>query len=160
MPDIHALHETPDEIEGAAFAKLLSEVHLIHENATRNLGALINGDPSKEYVWVRNANDTIAQRQGMGYEIVRQAKQNKKPSIVREIWRRDDGSFVRGDLILMSMDKERHRALKLYSELKAVQNLRNSRTPILQAARQAGIRANLAPEDGASYSNGEQNGNS
>lgn len=160
MSDILLNYDSPDEKQDAAFAKLLSEVHLIHENATMNLGALLNGDPTKEYIWVRNSSESIAQKQGMGYEIVRQAKQVKKP-VVRDIWRRDDGSYVRGDLILMCTDKERHRALKLYSELKAVQNLRNSRTPILQKARQAGIRANLAPEDGASYTaNGEYDGDS
>lgn len=160
MSDIRAIYDTPDEKQDAAFAKLLSEVHLIHENATRNLGAIQNGDPSKEYVWAHKSAERIAARQGIGYEIVRQAKQSKQPHVVSEIWHQSDGSYVRGDLILMSMDKERHRALKLYGELKAVQNLRNSRTPILQAARQAGIRANLAPEDGASYSNGETYGDS
>ena len=157
MPDIQAIYNTPDEKQDAAFAELLAEVHLIHENATRNLGALLNGDPSKEYVWVHNSSAPIAMRQGLGYEIVRQAKQSKQPPIVSGVWRRDDGSYVRGDLILMSIEKERHRALKMYSELKAVQNLRNSRTPILTTARQAGIRAYLTEEDGASYStNGEQ----
>ena len=158
--DIQALYEPPDEKQDQKFAAMLAEVQLIHENATMNLGALINGDPAKAYIWVRNSSESIAAKQGMGYEIVRQPKTAKK-TVVRDIWRRDDGSFVRGDLILMSTDQERHRMLKLYSELKAVQNLRNSRTPILQKARQAGIRANLAPEDGASYTtNGEYDGDS
>jgi len=155
MLEARAIYDTPDEKQSAAFAKLLADVHVIHENATRNLGALLNGDPSKAYVWVRNSPETIASRMGMGYEVVKDGKDKRNKPTVQSVWRKPDGSFVRGDLILMSADKQRHDALKLYSELKAVQNLRQSRAPILQTARQAGIRAHLAEEDGASISNGE-----
>lgn len=150
MPDAYPVFDSANSKQEAAFAKLLAEVQVIHDNATRNLGALVNPDPAKEYIWAHNTPEDIASKMGMGYEIVRDGK-NDKPTVSIN-WRKNDGSYVRGDLILMSCDKERHRMLKLYGELKAIQNLRASRVPILQKARQAGIRVEVGDDDGASVS--------
>lgn len=152
----YALFDSPDSKQQAAFAKLLAECQVIYENATQSLGAILNGDPKKRYVWAHYSGNALAARAAAGFEIVKDSKEKaEKSPTTRPQWRQADGSYRRGDVVLMSIDKDRGDALKIYPELKAIMNLRNTRVPILEQARQANIRASLAEEDGASASKGE-----
>ena len=145
----HALFETADEKQAARFArleKLLPQLTVLYENFTAP-SKVLNPEPDKEYVWARRDANAIASRRTWGFEIVRDKKADKPTA--GEEWRQQDGSYVRGDTILMSIDKERYEALKLIPELKAIENLRQVKNPLLHKARQAGIRAHLESEDGA-----------
>jgi hypothetical protein len=56
----------------------------------------------------------------MGYEIC------KDPDIVTD-WKKEDGTHIRGDAILMTISKELKEAWKYDSELRAVADLETSR---------------------------------
>lgn len=146
-----SLAETADEKQNEAMAHLMAKLKVVHENATRNLGALLNGEPDQEYIWVNNTPDAIAKMQGYGYTIVKDPKTKKNPTFAEQ-WKQRDGSFIRGSLIAMSASKEIHEVRKMYGELKAVEALYNNRKPLLNKARQAGIRVEIAEDDGVSRS--------
>jgi len=148
----YPVYDTANEREAAAKAALLAKMQVIHENATRNLGALLNGDADKEYIWANASSESLAGMMGWGYQIVKDPKEKKDNPTVSIQWRQPDYTFRRGDLILMSINKETHQYRKLYSELKGMQHVVDARKSILNKARQAGIRVELMNEDGATVS--------
>lgn len=112
----------PHEIEQRRMRELLSKVRIKREANAFGRGNISEASPhfdrSKKYVWINTNQHRQIEYLGLNYEIVKTP--NPKPGEEPlSSWQREDGTHVRGDLILMAVDKEFYEALKLEEQLRA-----------------------------------------
>jgi len=114
--------------------ELLAKARVVREKAVFSRSAVKGGDPSKDYVWVHNSDHTIYHFQALGYSICKDPK-------VKTAWKKEDGRHLRGDVILMEVDKDFREALKMEAEARSVETLEGSRESFLAFAARKGIPA-------------------
>lgn len=100
----------------AKMEQLLRKVRMRREHALYHRGRVEKGDPEKHYVWVNIHEHRQIEFQSAGYEIVRDPK-------VKTQWGKPDGTHQRGDLVLYSINKDMHEAIKLDDELRALEGV-------------------------------------
>lgn len=110
------------------FETVLRRAKIVRESMHRTMSEVV-GDPDKEYVWVRHASERVQYFQALGYEIT------KNPAVQTK-WRRDDGTHVRGDVILMEVDKDMKEAYEVLSDAASVEALQGSREEFINFAIQ------------------------
>ena len=116
LPNVPATTTAPHESEAARRAALLARVRQTRAKLIFNRGEINGNKPNKEYSWVNRAEERIVFYKAMGYEICRDPD-------IKSAWRQEDGTHIRGDVILMEVDKEWHEALRLDEQDRAVSAL-------------------------------------
>ena len=111
---------------------LLKRVKILRERAATSQGEVRNGKLDKVYVWVHKSDQRLVYFEGFGYQICRD------PS-VQTNWRKEDGTHVWGDAILLEIDKDFHEALKLESQARSVEALEGTRESFIAFAQTNGI---------------------
>jgi hypothetical protein len=86
----------------------------------QNMAKVEGRKPDKHYSWINRDENRITHFQAQGYVIC------KDPDI-KTNWKKEDGTHVRGDLILMETSAELHEVWKYEGELRAVEDLEASR---------------------------------
>jgi hypothetical protein len=84
-----------------------------------NWSQLDNRDPAKGYQWERNTNDSIAAARSRGWELVKTGSNAE----VETPFRREDGTHVYGDLILMQIPRDEQEILELLPDVEAVERI-------------------------------------
>ena len=107
------LPKPPHELEMDRKRALLSKVKAIRENR-KNKGAVLAGDPAKEYCWVNTKDDRRISYEAEGWVVV-------KDPAVRTNWKQEDGTHKRADLILYEIDKELYEAMVAYNQLRGIE---------------------------------------
>ncbi len=143
LPDVKqaskpVVEQTPAQIQEAKKKSLLEKlahVKLLREKLLMNRGE-VKGRPDKMYCWV-NVNESRRQWfEGLGWELC------KDPSVKTE-FKREDGTHVRGDLILYQMDKEIYEVINLDNELRGIEGIQGSKDQFLNFAESNRIPAKL-----------------
>lgn len=109
-----ATGKTPEQLKLERRKELLAKVRQIRAHALTDRGKVLNGKPDKAYIWSNIAEHTLVEFQGLGYQIC------KDPD-VKTAWKKEDGTHVRGDLILMEVDRDLYDAIKADDELRALE---------------------------------------
>ena len=120
------------EIELERKVKLLQHARVVRDNARAVRGTVDGMKPSMVYVWVNVREERQIMFQNLGYELC------KEPD-VKSKWKKDDGTHRRGDLILYQIPKDLHEALKLDSEVRAIEDMDNSKESFLAFAERLSI---------------------
>lgn len=120
------------EIELERKVALLQRARVIRNNARALRGSVENMKPGLVYIWVNIREERQIYFQNLGYEVC------KDPD-VKSKWKRDDGAHRRGDLILYQMPKDLHEALKLDAEVRAIEDMENSKDSFLSFAERLSI---------------------
>lgn len=112
--------------------ELLAKVRAgYHKTDRSKFGAVLEGDPKMHYAWINNRADVRVNFEGVGYEICRD------PKVVTR-FKREDGTHVRGDLILMQVDKEVYEMLQWQDDYASIEKLEDPSDRIAaEAARMA-----------------------
>jgi hypothetical protein len=126
--------EEKEALQKARFERLVREVRINREAARIGLGN-VTGEPNTQYVWVNRAEQRIISFESMGYVIV------GKDDPVTSKFRREDGTHVRGDLILMKLPKDLHEMYKWDSEKQAVSSQQQPKDEFKDWARRQGFGA-------------------
>lgn len=108
------LEKAPHEIELDRKRALLARVKVLRESAIFNRGAILKGNPAKEYCWVNVKDDRRIYFEGLGWNLC------KDPDVVTN-WKQEDGTHKRADLILYEIDKELHEAMEAYNVLRGLE---------------------------------------
>lgn len=120
------LEKPPHELEMERKRALLAKVRGLREGALFNKGAVLQGDPSKEYCWVNCKDDRRVSYEAMEWKVC------KDPN-VRTRWRQEDGTHRRADLILYEIDKELYEAYMAYNALRGIEAVEGSETMFVTA---------------------------
>lgn len=128
----------PHEIEMQKKMRLLQQVRTTRSSMLSQLAEIEGRKADMHYGWVNNSDARITHFRAQGYEIC------KDPD-VRTRWRRDDGTHVRGDVILMVCPKDLHEAWKYDGELRAIEDLENSRDSFKAFAERSKIPVTEEP---------------
>ncbi len=105
--------EDPRQVEMQRKRDLLARVRVLREGNLNVSNLLRNQSPDFNYVWVFNHPDRVAHFEGMAAELVK----NQDP--VESRFKKDDGTHVRGDTILMRMHKDLADAYNAEREIRA-----------------------------------------
>jgi hypothetical protein len=108
------LEKPPHEIELDRKKALLAKVKTLRESALFQKGALLEGNPSKEYCWVNSKDDRRVTYEAMGWAVC-------KDPLVKTRWKQEDGTHRRADLILYEIDRELAEAIQAYNQLKGME---------------------------------------
>lgn len=98
---------------------LLAKVKTLRDNATFMQGAIIEGNPGKEYCWVNTREDRRVSYEAMGWVLC-------KDPLVKTRWQQADGTHKRADLILYEIDKEMAEAIQAYNTIKGMNPVEDS----------------------------------
>lgn len=134
-------NKLPHDIEMERKKALLAKVAQVKVNLLQDKGKVRPADPTKplnpniKYVWVNKNENRVVSFQGLDYKIV------KDPNVLTD-WKREDGSHIYGDLILMQVDREWYDGLKLHSQMKAIEGVEGEAVFAAFAERN-GIRAQI-----------------
>ena len=136
--DVLAKAEVPDkplphELEMQRKKELLARVRERRARLLVNKGRVEGGDPKKVYVWINQRDERRTYFEGLGYTLC-------KDPHVKTQWGREDGTHHRGDLILYEIDRDTHEALKLDSQIRAVEQMASSRESFREFAAGSGIK--------------------
>lgn len=112
--------------------ELLAKVRILREQSMLGKGQVKYGNPFKTYVWVNKNENRLNYYISMGYVICHDPK-------VATSWKQADGTHVRGDVILMEIDKDLHDAIKFDGELRAVESVGESKGMFEAYAASKGI---------------------
>lgn len=137
MPQLPTKPETnpplqPHEIELERKRALLAKVHTTRDSMLQNMVKLEGTNPAKQYSWINNSEPRINFFAAQGYIIC-------KDPAVKSRFQREDGTHVRGDLILMERDRELHEAWKYDGEMRAVADMEGSRDSFKAFAARNGV---------------------
>jgi hypothetical protein len=122
----------PHETEQERKLALLARVRSTRSSLLAQLAQVEGKNDSKDYIWANNSEARLTTFKTQGYEICCDPK-------VKSQWVREDGSHVRGDLILMEISKELREAWKFNSEDLAVSSLENAQTGFKEFAERNGV---------------------
>lgn len=120
----------PHEEEQHRRAELLKRVRTNRDAILLNRGK-VDGKEDKEYCWVNLNADRQIWYQTQGWEICRDPE-------VKTRYLRDDGTHVRGDLILYQIDKEYAQALHEYDVARGIEYLEGAEDDFETAAMRDG----------------------
>lgn len=126
----------PQEDREARFKRLLSQVRETRMKA-RFQASQVKGRPDRTYIWVRNDPHTMIDYKALGYEVVR-----NDPGVKTQ-WPQEDGTHVRGDVILMQIDRELREVMDYESDLRATEGLSGSR----EAFKEFAYKSNIPVQD-------------
>ncbi len=119
----------------AVKAELLKKVRILRSDASRGL-EVKGSDPNKSYTWVNVHPSRRVFFEGQGFTVCRD------PKVVTS-WRREDGTHIRGDLILYECDKEWKEALTAFDDLSAIEAMEGSQETFLAFAEQNKVPAQI-----------------
>lgn len=122
----------PHEAEFERKQRLLEKVNVIREGLLAHRNDIKGKDPAQHYSWVHNSQARITNFQAMGYEIVRDPK-------IETSWRREDGTHVRGDLILMQISEEMYEAWQYSDAIRAIEGVEDSQGQFKEFAGRNGV---------------------
>ena len=111
-------------IEQERKMELLRRVKGIREGLLLNRGAVLTGDPSKEYCWVNKDQDRRIYFEQMGWELC--VVDPNKPSVTTNWKPQQDGTIARGDLILYQIDKDLYEATEAYNVIRGLELTENA----------------------------------
>ena len=129
---------SPAQSEAAkkqSLVEKLAKVRVLREKMLMNRGE-VKGKPDKMYCWVNVHESRRQWYEGLGWELC------KDPSVHTE-FKKEDGTHVRGDLILYQIDKETYELLNLDSELRGIEGIQGSKDEFLSFAESNRIPAKL-----------------
>lgn len=138
QPKVPTTTLEPHEVEMHKKMELLAKVRSTRSSMLQHLASIEGKDPSKHYGWIHNSEPRITHFRAQGYEVCKDPK-------VKTQWRREDGTHVRGDLILMECPKDLHEAWKVDGELRAIEDLENSRNSFTAFAERSGVPVTTEP---------------
>ena len=121
------LEKPPHELELDRKRVLLQKVRALREGNLFNKGAILEGDPQKEYCWVNTKDDRRVSFEAMGWTLV-----CGDPK-VKTRWLQGDGTHKRADLILYCIDKEMFEAMMAYNSLRGIEAVEGSEDMFLSA---------------------------
>lgn len=122
----------PHEIELQRKMALLRKVRVQRESLANSMAQVDGKDPAMHYSWINRHESRMTWFAGQGYVVVTDPK-------IKTSWKREDGTHVRGDLILVARPKDLHEAWKYDAELRAVEDLESSRDSFKAFAGRNGI---------------------
>ncbi len=126
----------PAEIELRRKRELLAKIKVIRERINNNRG-MVTGDPAKTYIWVNRDEHRRNYFEGLGYVMCRE-KDITKP-VVKSAWMREDGTHVRGDLILYEIDKDVAEALHMEEAMRALEAIEGPPVEFANFAERHGV---------------------
>lgn len=129
-----AAQKAPHLIELERKKELLAKVKAVRDAILINRGEVLKGNQSREYCWVNRREDRQMFFQALGWTLCRD------PEVQTRVPRQEDGTFVRGDLILYDIDKEYYQALCAYSELKGLEATQGYQDAFSSFSEQQGSR--------------------
>ena len=122
----------PHEIEIERKRALLAKIRSTRTSLLSSLAQVEGRNPSKHYAWVNSHQSRITAYQGMGYEICRDP-------LISTQWKKEDGTHVRGDAILMETSKEMKEMWDYDTELRAIEDLENAQGSFKAFAEREGV---------------------
>jgi hypothetical protein len=123
---------SPEQLEMKRKQALLAKVRTLREKLHTNIGDVEGKDPAKHYVWVNINDNRQITFQSLGYEVCRDPN-------IKSPWKKSDGTYVRGDLILYQIDKDLHEALELDSQLRALESVDGASEGFKAVAEREGV---------------------
>ncbi len=126
-------NEDPVQVELQRKRDLLKRVSVLREGNLNLTNILRGTDPAYNYVWVFNHPDRIAHFEGMSAELV------KGQDSTESRFKKDNGTHVRGDTILMRMHKDLAEAYNAERELRADEAVSGHKREMLDWAEQNGV---------------------
>lgn len=115
----------------------LKHVRVLREKLLMNRGEVRGADPNKAYCWVNVHKARRTFFEGLGWIVCKDEK-------VQTNWKRkEDGTHVRGDLILYEISKEDKEVIDLEAELSAVEAIQGSKNQFLDFAATNRVPAQL-----------------
>lgn len=145
MPQPENSVQDPHEIEMERKKALLARVRVMREKTQLNRGAinLDMADPNKVYHWINKDQSRIIEFTGLGYQIVR-TEPVKKGARGLSDWQAADGTHVRGDLILMCVDREIYEALSTIAAAEGYERLQGVREAFNSMVERTGAKPEAA----------------
>lgn len=122
----------PHEIELERKKNLLAQVRATRDSMLTSMAEIRGKRPDTQYSWINRNEARMTWFQGQGYVVV------TDPAVTSN-WKREDGTHVRGDAILMSRPKDLHEAWKYDAELRAIADMESSRDSFKAFAGRNGI---------------------
>ncbi len=111
---------------------MLERVRVSRDAVLLNRGK-VTGDPTKEYVWVNLKEERQIWFQTQGFSIC------KDSEIQCSIKQREDGTYLRGDLILYEVDKEYFDALHEYNVVRGIEYIDGAEQNFEASAMRDGV---------------------
>lgn len=122
----------PHEVEMARKRELLARVRVTRESMLRTFAEVQGKKPDRDYIWVNVNEHRRTTFEGMGYTVC------KDPDIKSQ-WKREDGTHVRGDLILYHVPKELREAWHTEGQLRAIEDQEGAPAVFEDYAARAGV---------------------
>lgn len=123
--------------------ELLRKVQVLRSGLT-NQGEVRNQNPAYTYCWVFNDRQVIDQYAGYTYEVVTLANDPD----VDTAFKKEDGRHVRGDSILMRVDKDMAEALNADRDLRALDRIDGAREEFATWGAGIGVPIERGPQHG------------
>lgn len=123
----------PHEEEQRRKMNLLKRVSVLRDAMNIKRSEVL-GDPDTEYMWVNIREERQLHFQGLGWE-----KVTLDDDVVKTPYRKDDGTHIRGDLILYKMPKELAQAHQEYNTLLGLERIEGHKSAFRTAAAKEGI---------------------
>jgi len=120
------LAQPPHVIERDRKLALLAKVKSVREGMLQNKGAILEGNPQKEYCWVNIREDRRVSYEAMGWQLC-------IDPAVKTRWKQPDGTHKRADLILYDIDKELFEAIQAYNMLRGIESVEGSEEMFISA---------------------------
>lgn len=127
------------EIERERKRDLLKKIRVNRDKMIQNRGAVTEGNPAMEYVWVNREATRQNHYRSQGYRVC-------KDSSVETAWKCADGTHVRGDLILYEIEKETYELLHIDEQMRAVELVEGVQPEFEDRLLERGIPAYHPPE--------------
>lgn len=116
--------------EGVTLSELMAKVKVFRQSIQANPGQVKNGKPDKVYVWA-----SVDPRRRVAFESLGYTTCKDKDIITNSLWKREDGTHVRGDLILYEISKDRHDVIQFSEQLDAVERVDGAKETFRQLAK-------------------------
>lgn len=129
--------EPPKETPQERMLRLLAKVKVVRERMLFQMGEVRNGTPGFTYIWVTNDNQLRVRFHTMGYE---QVTKGTDPDVVTD-WKREDGTHLRGDVLLYRIPTDYHDAIKLEAQIRSKEALETTKDTFLGFAAREHIPA-------------------
>jgi hypothetical protein len=126
------LEKPPHVLELERKKALLARVKTLRESNFRQKGAILEGNPSKEYMWVNTKEDRRVSFEAEGWVLC-------KDPAVKTRWLQADGTHKRADLILYEIDKELFEGLMAYNQIKGIERVEGVDEMFLDAVGPLGV---------------------
>lgn len=110
--------------------ELMAKVKVFRQNMQANPGDVKNGDPRKGYAWVSLNPIRRVAFEALGYTVCKDPK-----VITNSLWKKEDGTHVRGDLILYEVPREQQQIISFSEQLDALERVDGAKETFKRLAK-------------------------